>query len=206
LTEFLLPQAATVTAIEKETRFIPHLKARFPTLHLIHGDALETDYTSLPSPPTKVVANIPYNITSHLLEILFAKKIKTLTLITQHDLAKRIVAIPQTKDYGPLTLLAQFYSLPKLIAKISPHCFYPEPNVDSALLHFTLHTHPLPPSDIPSFFTFCRHTFTMRRKTLRKILQIPLDSFLEKHNLSPNARPEELSLPLWIQLWGYVKK
>jgi 16S rRNA (adenine1518-N6/adenine1519-N6)-dimethyltransferase len=199
LTEALLAAGARVTAIEKDRAFAQAL-ARLQTpdsrLEVVHGDALKA-----PLAGGKVIANLPYHITTPLLERLLPRSdlFSTLTLMVQKEVAERMRAQAGTKEYSSFTLFLATY-VEKITAFPVPRtCFYPSPRVDSAVVHLTLRTRPL--SLPPRFFDAIHLAFQQRRKMLRSTLsQWPVATRLEELGLSPHARPEELTLSDWIAL------
>ncbi len=175
LTERLAERAGSVVAVELDQRLMPvlqHVLAGLDNVTLVQGDILELDPAALmertgaqPSAPYKVVANLPYYITSaalrHLLEA--RAKPKRMVLTVQREVAERIVASP-----GQMSLLAvsvQFYGRPELLFRIKPGSFYPSPNVTSAVLRIDLHAAPpVPAAETDAFFHTVRAGFSQRRK------------------------------------------
>ena len=200
LTQELLANGATVLAVEKDTLFAHHL-LRFQT----PDNRLEvhaTDFLTfeLPLKPYKVVANLPYHITSPILEKLCLHSFTSMTIMVQKEVADRIKAKPSTKEFGSLTLFLQFYSTLHSSFTVSASCFYPRPTIDSTVLRLDARR---PPSIDPCYlFPIIRKAYQQRRKTLASTLRAlhpSIASLLESMNLSPKARPEELSLEQWVQ-------
>lgn len=202
LTKELLKIGAIVHAIEMDTAFATAL-SRFQTpdkrLTVYCADALEFPLRQIPF--QKVVANLPYHITTPLLERFFHCEFISLTLMVQKEFAERIFAPSGTKEFGSLTLFTQFYTTLKSSFTVPPSCFYPKPSIDSSVIH--LHSHPkrLDVSDL--FFPVMRRAFQQRRKMLSTSLQdfASLKDIKESLNalsLREDARPEMLSLEKWL--------
>ena len=178
LTEHLLPGIKTLIAIEKDKRLAEHLRLRFrdnPNFQLLHRDALDyfthqdTDWSRW-----KLVSNLPYSVASPLLVdlALMAHCPRQLVITLQHEVARRICAKPGTKEYGRLTLLVQYNYVPDSMFKISPHCFFPEPRVDSACLTLNRRDKPLLPNTLLNTYTaIVKRAFSQRRKMMRKNLR-----------------------------------
>ncbi|MDE3045610.1 MAG: ribosomal RNA small subunit methyltransferase A [Verrucomicrobiota bacterium] len=201
LTEELLARGASVLAVEKDPLFARHLE-RFQTpdkrLEVHCDDILRYE---LPHTRYKVVANLPYHITTPILEKLFECPFHSITIMIQKEVADRIRAKPSTKEFGSLTLFLQFYSTLHSSFTVSASCFYPRPSVDSTVLR--LNSRPLPDIDPNQLFPLIRKAYQQRRKTLVSSLRSlypNLSSTLEALHLSTKARPEELTLEQWISL------
>lgn len=217
LTEFLLQTGADVVAIEKDRvfaealkRLVPLLEDRkIPRLEIIEADALDFDISMLyaRSPSIKVVANLPYQLTTPILAKLLplAPHIKTVTVMVQKEVAERIVAPAGSVDYSSLSIFVQLYAKARFCFSVEPTCFYPRPKVRSAVVHFDLH---VPPQglDVEGFTRFVRTAFGKRRKTLRSSLTtlFPKDRLinaLQKLGWNEDMRPEMLSLQQFITLY-----
>jgi 16S rRNA (adenine1518-N6/adenine1519-N6)-dimethyltransferase len=205
LTEELLKRGAHVTAIEKDPLFAKALH-RFQTndkrLTVIEGDALKIDYSELKG---KVVANLPYHITSPLLSLLLPNypQFSTLTLMVQKEVAERIL-----KERSSLTLFVEFYSEPTLGFHVPRTCFYPAPKVTSSVIQLKLKKTPKV-SSIPKFFNVVRTSYQHRRKMMRSSLSelYPpdlIEKTLEKIGLSKEARPETLSLNDFLRFFEEI--
>lgn len=217
LTERLARQAGRVTAIELDERLIPVLQSVLANLNnvtLIQGDILALDPAALvgvPDPwsltpgPYKVVANLPYYITSAILRHLLEARVRPRRMVVtvQREVAERIVAQP-----GEMSLLAvsvQFYGRPELLFRIRPGSFYPSPEVESAVVRIDAYeTPPVPVESVEAFFRVVRAGFAQRRKQLRNTLAAGLDLLpdevaarLEKVGVDPRRRAETLSLEEW---------
>lgn len=198
LTKELVKVAGTVIAVEKDHRFIEILKSQFKILKVFEADILKFNPASyqLQASGYKVVGNIPYYITSHLLRTIFEKwpQPKLIVLTVQKEVAQRIVAKP-----GEMSLLAlsvQLYSDPEIISYVSKGNFRPVPKVDSAILKLT----PNPKADtetIKKVLVLAKRAFAGKRKQLKNTL--PEIDF-KKLDISEKARPEDLSLNEWINM------
>lgn len=158
------------------------------------------------SRPIKVVANLPYYITTPIIMGLFESHVplKSITIMVQKEVAQRMQVGPGTKDYGALSLAVQYYAKPEIVATVSPECFIPKPNVGSAVIRLTCHDKP--PVTVPDerfLFDVIRASFQQRRKTLTNSLShagLPgitreaVEQALLEMELSPSIRGEALSL------------
>jgi 16S rRNA (adenine1518-N6/adenine1519-N6)-dimethyltransferase len=150
----------------------------------------------------KVIGNIPYYITSPIIERLlkFKDNIEVIFLTVQKEFAQRIIAHPGTKAYGAFSCFVQYYLEPKVIFEVKKGCFFPQPKVDSCFIRLKVRPQPLvTPKDEQLFFKVIRAAFNQRRKTLRNslkgvILPQKLELFFQKYGLNNNIRPEGLSL------------
>ena len=177
LTQYLAKAAREVVAVEIDKHFIPILDetlAGYDNVTVINQDVLKLDIEALineknKGKPIKVVANLPYNITTPILMGLFEKKIalKSATVMIQKEVADRIKQGPGSKDYGALSLAVQYYATPSLVTEVSPNCFIPRPKVSSAVIR--LERHEVPPVSVRDeklLFQLIRASFNQRRKTL----------------------------------------
>lgn len=206
-TKILLQSRATVIGIEVDPRAVEILRQRFISgFDVVHQDVLTVNLGDIAARHHRrlhVVGNIPYYITTEILFWLFDQRsfIERATLMMQHEVAKRLVAKPDTKDYGILTIFTQFYSDSRFLFKVSRNSFYPRPNVDSAVVQFDF-TNQLPDVDIRLFKNVVRGTFAARRKTLRNGLK-PLGFSNEQLDDIPfdlRRRPENLTLAEFVSL------
>jgi len=212
LTEALCERAGFVAAIEIDDKLIPILEENLSAkdnFKLIHGDALKVDYLSLLEEhkefsSVKVVANLPYYITTPILMDLLEKKLplKSITVMVQKEVALRMKAAPGTKDYGALSLAVQYYSEPAIVQEVPPHCFIPRPNVSSSVIHLRLHKKaPVSVQDPALLFKTIKFSFMQRRKTLVNALSSgfhldkrQLQDLLSSLSYPKNVRGETLSL------------
>lgn len=211
LTRVLAARARWVVAVELDQTIIPVLKEVLsdqPHVTVIHGDILDFDPVGLLNPGYRVVANIPYYITSavirHLLEC--AVRPASLTLTVQREVAERICAAPG--DLSLLALSVQVYGQPQVVGRIPAGAFYPPPNVDSAVVHVALYPEPIiPDGQLPDFFRLIKAGFSQKRKTLRNSLSGGLGwtaeraaALLGQADIDPQRRAETITLPEWERL------
>lgn len=212
LTEALCEKAGFVIAIEIDDNLIPILKdnlSEMDNFFLLHKDALKVDFQKLLSEhpefsSVKVVANLPYYITTPILMSLLEKKLsfRSITVMVQKEVALRMKAAPGTKDYGALSLAVQYYSKPEIVQEVPPHCFIPRPNVSSMVIHLQLHEKaPVSVKDPALLFKTIKFSFMQRRKTLVNALSSgfhldkkDLQALLSSLSYSENVRGETLSL------------
>ena len=215
LTEELLARGAHVLAVEMDRKFAKAL-ARLQTedhrLTIIEGDILEQDLSKLLKPKTKLVANLPYQITTPILTEFLPKTefFESITVMVQKEVAVRFLARPSTPDYSSITVFVEFYSQPEYGFTVEPTCFYPPPRVKSAIVKFTLHDHPKVSSE-KEFFEMTRRTFQQRRKMVRSSLKLTydlksIDRGLEKIGKGLQVRPENLSLGDFLILSQEIEK
>lgn len=205
LTELLLSKEVSVLAVEKDRFFAASLSQRLNNdkLTVFEEDILQFDLEQCASSkPVKVIANLPYNLTTPILQRLLPRHdiFSRVVVMVQDEVAQRIVANPGNKTYGAFTVFVNFYTTPKYEFTISNKCFYPQPKVSSAIVSFDLHA---PPEVEDDFFTMTRTAFAQRRKMMRstlKKLYPNIEEALTALNLNPQARPEELSLQDFIKL------
>lgn len=215
LTEELVNQGAHVIAVEKDPLFEDTLRELPIDLEI--ADACKFSLEDLDvkgwSGKGRVVANLPYHVTTPLLTKLFlegAQRWKTVTVMIQDEVAKRIVAQPGNKDFGSLTLFLQFFADIRYAFKVSPNCFFPKPQVHSAVIHMVVKEQfPLDISLQNAFFTLTRAAFSQRRKLLANSLKdlYPKEQVfkaLEDLGLSENVRPENLSLDDYLRVFSLL--
>lgn len=203
LTEELTLRGAHVFAVEKDHIFAQALK-RFPHVEVYDADILTFDFSQLPT-PLKVVSNLPYHLTAPILTLLAPRRdlFSSLTVMVQEEVARRMVARAKTSDYGSLTVFLNFYTQPLYGFKVSRRCFYPRPKIDSAIVKLDLKT---PPNvDEKSFFQFVHTAFQQRRKMVKSTLGSEMGPLLEILGEDPQARPEELSLEVFLKLYQASK-
>lgn len=214
LTQYLAASAGAVTAIEIDDALIPILEdtlGAYDNVSILHEDALKVDMRKLAQEknggrPIKVVANLPYYITTPILMGLFESHapLKSVTVMVQKEVADRMKSGPGSKDYGALSLAVQYYAKPELIANVPPNCFMPRPRVGSAVVRLTCHEKPpVETLDERLLFQVIRASFNQRRKTLSNglynaaDLKIPKDcteGILQEMGLPVNVRGEALTL------------
>lgn len=218
LTEELLAQGAEVIAIEKDRELASALARLQPSeehrLHIIVADALHTDwevnlkpYSIAKGAKAKVVANLPYNITTPLITSLLPRYdlFSHIVVMVQHEVAERMAAAAGSSAIGSLTIFCQFFSEIQYAFGVKCSCFFPAPSVDSAVVIFTLKRPPLEGAEQEKFFTLTRTAYQQRRKMLRGSLSLlspsqSIEDVLAAIGAEPTARPEQLSLLQWIAL------
>ena len=211
LTKGLLREAGRVVAVEKDRGLYEHLKANFvdqPKLTLVHADILDTDLEELMACGiNKVVANLPYSISSRLLVELAgcSKPPQTITATVQREVAERITAQPGTGDYGILGIFLQVRYETEISKNISPSCFYPPPDISSSIVNLTLRAKPLAVTSSRTHFeNLVKTCFSQRRKQIGKLLRTydpgAPEQALAALDIDPHARPEELPPEKWVEL------
>ncbi len=213
LTAVLANIAKKVIAIELDDSLYSKLRERFSgsgNIVLVHGDALSYAYETLG--PFKVVANIPYYITTPIIFRLMetGKRLASMTLTVQKEVAERIVAGPNTRDYGILSIAVQYAAIPKMEFIISREAFRPAPKVDSAVIHLTMRDTPQVAVEDEAFlFTVIRTAFGQRRKTLSNALK-PLSpeirEKLTRSGIDPRRRAETLTIEEFAALADALKE
>ncbi|MGM9977487.1 MAG: 16S rRNA (adenine(1518)-N(6)/adenine(1519)-N(6))-dimethyltransferase RsmA [Clostridium sp.] len=214
LTAKLLCKAKKVVSIELDNDLIPILEIELgeePNFTLIHNDALKVDFNEIigDEKSVKLVANLPYYVTTPIIARLLKEdyKFKSLTIMIQKEVAERIDAEPNCKEYGALSLMVQYYCNTKIIRRVSPSCFIPRPKVDSIVIRLDKLTEPrVNVKDEKLMFDIIRNSFNMRRKTLWngvKFLGLPkesLENAFEKAGIDPKRRGETLTLEEFARL------
>ena len=208
LTAQLLKKAKRVVAIELDSSLIPILTAELgdnPKFQLIHKDALKVDFNEIigNEKSVKLVANLPYYVTTPIIVNLLkgGYNFKSLTIMIQKEVAERMNAEPNCKDYGALSILVQYYCNTKIVRKVPPSCFIPRPKVDSIVIRLERLEEPsVKVKNEKLFFEVVRHAFNMRRKTLwnaTKNVKLPkelMENAYEEAGIDPKRRGETLSL------------
>ena len=220
LTQYLCESAKHVFAVEIDDNLIPILQdtlSAYDNVTVIHNDVLKLDINKLVEEKCegkriKVVANLPYYITTPILMGLFESHVpmESVTVMVQKEVAQRMQALPGGKDYGALSLAVQFYAEPYIVANVPPNCFMPRPAVGSAVIRLTKHEKKPVEVKNPAFmFKIIRASFNQRRKTLQNglhnssELQIPKEEVvnaLEKMGLPAAVRGEKLTLAQFAML------
>ena len=220
LTQYLAASAREVAAIEIDDALIPILKdtlSAYDNVTVIHEDVLKVDLCKLAEEknggkPIKVVANLPYYITTPIIMGLFENHVpvESITIMVQKEVADRMKTGPGSKDYGALSLAVQYYAKPELVANVPPNCFMPRPRVGSAVIRLTRYTEvPVEAEDEKLMFQIIRASFNQRRKTLvnglgnAPELHIPKEittEVLEEMGLSASVRGEALTLAQFAEL------
>ncbi len=177
MTQYLSEAAARVIGVEVDRNLIPILADTlqgYDNVRIIHADILKLDLKKLTEEenggrPMKVVANLPYNITTPVIMRLLedGAPVLSMTVMVQEEVAERMQAGPGTKEYGALSLAVQYYAKPYLAAYVPPNCFMPRPKVGSAVIRLTKHENPpVKVTDVDLMFRLIRASFNQRRKTL----------------------------------------
>ena len=219
MTQYLCENAREVTAVEIDTNLIPILEdtlSAYDNVTVINQDILKLDIAKLAverngGKPIKVVANLPYYITTPIIMGLFESHVPldSITIMVQKEVADRMQCGPGTKDYGALSLAVQFYAKPKVVLNVPASCFMPRPNVDSAVIR--LERFKTPPVDVKNehlMFRIIRASFNQRRKTMLNsvgnsgigITKEALTNALETMGLPLTIRGEALTLEQFAQL------
>ncbi len=215
LTHVLAARARKVLALELDARLIPLLEkefAEYQNVELVHADALEYPYAILPD-KWKVVANLPYYISTPIIQKLLRHRNRfyTLTLMLQKEVADRIASPPGGKEYGYLSVLVQLYAEPRLEFIVPAEAFTPRPEVDSAVITLALRSSPaVSIRDEGSFLTVVKAAFSQRRKTLRNSLRqldIPrdkMDAVFAETRIDLGRRAETLNVEEFAQLANFL--
>jgi 16S rRNA (adenine1518-N6/adenine1519-N6)-dimethyltransferase len=221
MTQYLCEKARKVVAVEIDKGLIPILEndtlKDYDNYEIINNDILKVDISRIveeknDGKPIKVVANLPYYITTPIIMGLFEKHVplKSITVMVQKEVALRMKAEPSTKDYGALSLAVQYYAKPYIAANVPANCFIPRPNVGSAVINLSLHEKkPVTAQDEALMFKIIRASFNERRKTLANAIanynelvfeRSSVEEALEKMGLSKTVRGEALSLKQFAEL------
>ena len=220
MTQFLAEHARQVIAVEIDKNLIPILEEtleEYTNVTVINEDILKVDIRSLAERynggnPIKVVANLPYYITTPIIMGLFESSvpIDNITVMVQKEVADRMQEGPGSKDYGALSLAVQYYARPEIVANVPPNCFIPRPNVGSAVIRLTRHRKmPVQVKNPELMFKIIRASFNQRRKTLQNGLgnsqELPYSkeqvaAAIEKMGLPQSVRGEKLTLLQFAEL------
>ena len=195
MTQYLAKAAREVVAVEIDKALIPILEdtlSGFPNAEVIQDDILKVDIAGLARErndgrPIKVVANLPYYITTPIIMNLFESQVPldSVTVMVQKEVAERMQAGPGSKDYGALSLAVQYYAEPYIAANVPPNCFMPRPNVGSAVIRLTRHeVPPVQVEDEKLLFQIIRASFNQRRKTLVNGLNNSPEIVLSKEQIT----------------------
>ena len=220
MTQYLAESAREVVAVEIDKALIPILEdtlSAYDNVTVINEDILKVDINAIVQEknggrPIKVVANLPYYITTPIIMGLFEQHVplKSITIMVQKEVADRMQVGPGTKDYGALSLAVQYYAEPKIVANVPPNCFIPRPNVGSAVIRLNRYENPpVQVDDEHKMFAIIRASFNQRRKTLvnglgnaagLSVSKDQVAEALDKMGLSPTIRGEALTLEQFAQL------
>jgi 16S rRNA (adenine1518-N6/adenine1519-N6)-dimethyltransferase len=221
LTELLCETGARVYAVELDRELLEPLNdLNYHNLTVIHGDILEFDLTQIKASGIKVVGNVPYQITTPIIAHIFGeigepapwnRQVERLTMTVQVELARRICAPPGIKDYGQLTLLAQYYAESRILFKVGNEEFIPKPDVNSAVIQMKSLAEPPVAVEDPAFLRkMIVAGFKERRKMLKnnlsftKLSEAELIAIFADLGISPAARAENLSLPQFAKITAKV--
>lgn len=208
MTQYLCEHARAVAAVEIDKNLIPILGdtlGAYDNVEIINQDILKVDIKKLAEEknggrPIKVVANLPYYITTPIIMGLFESHvpIDSITVMVQKEVADRMQVGPGTKDYGALSLAVQYYAAPEIVAIVPPNCFMPRPKVGSAVIRLTRHKEPpVQVEDEKLMFRIIRASFNQRRKTLANGLKNSGELTLSKEVIEESIT--ELGVPVTIR-------
>lgn len=225
MTQYLAENAREVVAVEIDKNLIPILEdtlSAYDNVTVINDDILKVDINKIveeknAGKPIKVVANLPYYITTPIIMGLFESHVplQSITIMVQKEVADRMQVGPGTKDYGALSLAVQYYAKPEIVANVPPNCFMPRPNVGSAVIRLTRYdAPPVSVDDEKHMFSLVRASFNQRRKTLVNgltnapelgLTKEKVMEALEKMGLSKTIRGEALTLEQFAELSNILK-
>ena len=226
MTQYLAENAREVVAVEIDKNLIPILSdtlSAYDNVTVINEDILKVDINKIAEEKNngksiKVVANLPYYITTPIIMGLFESHVplESITIMVQKEVADRMQVGPGTKDYGALSLAVQYYAKPEIVANVPPNCFMPRPNVGSAVIKLSRYEKPpVQVKDEAYLFAIIRASFNQRRKTLLNgltnagnlnVTKEQILEALEKMILSPSIRGETLTLEQFAQLSNLLKE
>ena len=226
MTQILCENAREVVAVEIDTKLIPILEdtlSGYENVTVINQDVLKLDINALAQEknggkPIKVVANLPYYITTPIIMGLFESHVPldSITIMVQKEVADRMQVGPGTKDYGALSLAVQYYADPRIILNVPASCFMPRPNVDSAVIKLTRHREiPVHVDNEKFMFKIIRASFNQRRKTLAnglnnsgeiQLSKEVIQESIEEMQLSPSIRGEALTLSQFAELSNIINR
>lgn len=226
MTQYLAEAAGKVVAVEIDKNLIPILEdtlSDYDNVRVINEDVLKVDLKKLADEenggkPVKVVANLPYYITTPIIMGLFEQgvPVESITVMVQKEVADRMQTGPGNKDYGALSLAVQYYADPYIVANVPPNCFMPRPKVGSAVIRLTRHEKsPVEVEDETLMFDIIRASFNQRRKTLvnglnnSDKLSLPkevITEAVEQLGKGAGVRGEALSLEEFAKLSNYIKQ
>ncbi|MBQ6696529.1 MAG: 16S rRNA (adenine(1518)-N(6)/adenine(1519)-N(6))-dimethyltransferase RsmA [Lachnospiraceae bacterium] len=225
MTQYLAERAGRVVVVEIDKNLIPILQdtlSEYDNITIINDDILKVDINKIVEElnggrPIKVVANLPYYITTPIIMGLFESHVplQSITIMVQKEVADRMQVGPGTKDYGALSLAVQYYAKPEIVANVPPNCFIPRPNVGSAVIRLTRYEQPpVEVADEKKMFALIRASFNQRRKTLVNgltnaaelhISKEEILAALEQMGLSATIRGEALTLEQFAQLANILR-
>jgi 16S rRNA (adenine1518-N6/adenine1519-N6)-dimethyltransferase len=225
LTQALAKAAGKVIAVEIDKTLVPILGevlSDFDNIEIINEDILKVDVAAIAEAnggkPLKLVANLPYYITTPIIMGILEKKlpVESITVMIQKEVALRMQASPSTKDYGALSLAVQYYCEPYLVANVPQNCFMPRPNVDSAVIRLTPHKNPpVQAENEELMFKLIKTAFSQRRKTLLNCIfnsgewgmsKEEIAAFLNENGFDERIRGEKLTLSDFARLSDELNK
>ncbi len=212
LTERLLPQVRALYAVEKDRRLVSYLSKAldFAEGRLICADILRTDFSFLQRPAV-LVGNIPYNISSPIIEQLARHKglFPKIFLTVQWEFAKRLFAKAGTKDYGTMSCFAQYHFTGRILFKIPASAFRPAPKIMSCFIALQPRPAAVPREEEAALFSLIRKCFAGRRKKVINVLGVSRENgerILRELNIKPDARPDQVSLDLYLKIFKRMKE
>lgn len=211
LTKELSAVSDNITAIEIDTRVIENLSLQFPNVNFVNKDFLKMDFAQLDiNKKYRIIGNIPYNITSPILFKLIENRVlvKDSLLMVQYEVARRMVSVPSTKDYGILAVILNYFATVNLEFKVSPNVFKPKPKVDSAIVSLKFNKETDKNLDDKFFINVVKAAFGNRRKTLKNSLNnsIFVDCNLAGIDFDFRRRAETLSINEFVYLATELQK
>ncbi len=226
MTQYLCENAREVLAVEIDKNLIPVLGdtlSEYQNVTVQNEDFLKMDIVQIAQEynggnPIKVVANLPYYITTPIIMELFESRVplESVTVMVQKEVAERMQSKPGTKEYGALSLAVQYYAEAEIVANVPPNCFMPRPNVGSAVIRLTCHKeNPVKTADEKFMFRLIRASFNQRRKTLQNglvndaglsLTKEDVQRALEQMGLPSAVRGERLSLQEFAKLGDLLNK
>jgi len=226
MTQYLCESAKRVMAVEIDGNLIPVLKdtlSSYDNITVVNEDILKLDIVQIAQKhnegkPIKVVANLPYYITTPIIMGLFESHVplESVTVMVQKEVADRMQAVPGSREYGALSLAVQYYARAEIVANVPPNCFMPRPNVGSAVVRLSCHKeNPVKAEDEKFMFRIIRASFNQRRKTLQNglsndaglsVTKEETAKALEEMGLSQEIRGERLSLEQFAQLSNLLQE
>lgn len=224
MTQYLAESAKRVVAVEIDKNLIPILQdtlSAYDNVTVINDDILKVDIEAIcreynDGKPIKVVANLPYYITTPIIMGLFESHVplKSITIMVQKEVADRMQEGPGSKDYGALSLAVQYYAKPEIVANVPPNCFMPRPNVGSAVIRLMRYEEPpVQVNDEKYMFSLIRASFNQRRKTLSNglangglgLTREDVVTALKQMDISETIRGEALTLDQFATLSNILK-
>ncbi len=224
MTQYLCEAAREVMAVEIDTHLIPILRedtlSQYHNVTVLNQDILKVDINKIAEEhnggkPIKVVANLPYYITTPIIMGLFESHVplESITIMVQKEVADRMQEGPGSKEYGALSLAVQYYSKPEIVCEVPPSCFMPQPKVSSTVITLKCHKDCPVDCDEKLLFNVIRASFNQRRKTLQNGLSMGLHftkeqitAAIEEAGFSPTIRGEALSLEEFARLTNILSK